>query len=294
MMPRTVPWAVVVVAMAVLTAQAADDLKTLTLACRLAVDNGKAAPAAQVTAATEVVAKRFRAGGWGDVQVAESPIMPGQLKIALPPMEAALVAEKAKEAWSLLERPGVVEFRMWVDRFEEQAERRRRTEAGAGYVCDVGLAWVPRVEGGPDMLLRIPEGAARARMDKLKSEGVGENDPGFVEARAAFDKVVRERVFTSAQLARVELQTRPHVGHVIAYELQPDRKAAFEALPTWVVVVDGKVCSAQLANVAKPGVRIIEGSGPTGFTEREARFLVAVMQSGPLPVRLIREYEDTK
>jgi hypothetical protein len=108
-------------------------------------------------------------------------------------------------------------------------------------------------------------------------------------------------VFTGDQLARAEVRTQHHVGTVIAYELKPDRQKAIAAIwvkdkptPRWVLVVDGTACSAAISSRLRPGEQIIEGSGPTGFAESEARAIVAMIQSGPFAGRLVREYEETK
>jgi len=279
-------------------AVAADAPTTAKLFCRLVGEDGKPGSEKEIGAVAVVVSKRLKAAGWDDVQVAPTP-SPAQLAVALPAMDATRFAERVKEAWSLIERRGLVEFRIWMENDEEQAERKRRTELGAAYVCDAAFAWIPRAEGGPDMLVRTPEVPARVRMDELRRKGIGETAPAFVEARAAFDQVVREFIFTGDQLARSEVHTEPHVGQVIAYEFKPDRQAAFEALrgkyaPRWVLVVDGKACSTALSCRLPPRERIIEGSGRTGFSESEARDIVAMTQSGPIAGRLVREYEETK
>jgi preprotein translocase subunit SecD len=254
---------------------------------RLADEPGRPATADDTLTAFRILACRFSAAGLAGIRI--TPHAEGRIDVTLP----RGLAEKAESVWQLAERSGTVELRIQADAAKERELRKAHEEQSGAAGTPPEFAWVPCLHDAHDMLVCTPEKPLLLALQRLDKAGVAHDAVEYVAAKKAYEEVVRDEVFTGDQIRRAEVQAQ-NTKDVVFFSFKEDRRPFFAAFTErhvhecLAIILDGKVDSAPLINSKLPGEGIIEGIGPTGFTDAEANALVAVLLSGALPRRLVR------
>ncbi|MEQ8764345.1 MAG: protein translocase subunit SecD [Planctomycetota bacterium] len=106
-------------------------------------------------------------------------------------------------------------------------------------------------------------------------------------------------VFTGKNLSSAGYGSDPARGKVVSFELETLRKSDFGdytgkyAGRLMAIVLDDQVHSAPRLEGSLPGSGQISGPQPVGFTEKEQRALVTVLQSGSLEVEMELESDSS-
>ena len=144
----------------------------------------------------------------------------------------------------------------------------------------------------------------RAEVERLRSEAdavaekLRSGSTEWRDARAKYDEVVRNEVFTGDQLVRTEIHHQVTEA-VVFFEFKPDRKPYFGAFTekhvreNMAIILDGRVNSAPVIKSPLPGEGIIEGGGAGGFKEKDARDLAIVLESGSTGINLSLSREES-
>jgi preprotein translocase subunit SecD len=212
----------------------------------------------------------------------------------------ASALEREADVRRFVDRPGLIEFRIRAETIVEDQWRDRRLNAAEA--PPEGLTWLVPEDGGPlQMLVEVPERPASTKVKALAKKDVAQDSAEMAAAVAEFERAKRETVFTNEQIASASVRrslstwgAQALMRVAVRFEFRPDRKDAFEQFTVdhvgrgLAVVVDGKVHCCPTLKFGLPGAGELTGSG-AGYTEEQARELAAILESGPLPCRLVPE-----
>ncbi len=245
---------------------------------------GRAATAEQVKTAVKSVRERLAPY---DVRCAVDPLPESGTLVVAFAHEAS--EETLTAARQVVECLGTLEFRIAAP-----PERQQELSATRNADCDAppGYRWIAWAEKREEqfVLVEAPEDSVEHEMKVIRKRKSPES-PEFAEARAKFDQVKDDEVFTHADVASAEAQ-QSGAQHVVAFEIDEERKRSFAAFTgrhigeKFVIIVDGRARIAPVIRMMLPGAGIIEGGGVSGFSAEEARRLAAVLSARPLPGRL--------
>jgi len=278
---------------------AADDADRVLVYAPASWAPGMAASSDDVKATAAVVAKRCAHAGFEGV-TADVAKDGKSVEVRLP---KALVASEAAVR-HLVERRGDVTFRVRASEKMEDEYRDKRLNEGAP--PPEGYAWVPDAESSLQALVETPEAPVEAKIRKLAAaadtKSGAEKDAAEDAVEAATVElwtVCGESVFTNSQIASSTVQrsmsswgAQRFMRVVVRFEFAEARRAAFEKFTAarigrqLCVVVEGKVHVSPVINAAIPGAGELRAPG-TGYTEGEAQEMAAILESGPLPCRLV-------
>ena len=136
-------------------------------------------------------------------------------------------------------------------------------------------------------------GEAQAVLEKLRADS-----KEYGDARAKFEEVARNEVFTGEELVKTEIHHQV-AQTVVFFEFKAERKPYFGAFTerhvreNMAIILDGRVNSAPVIKSPLPGEGIIEGGGAAGFKEKEARELAVVLESGSTGINLSLSREES-
>lgn len=201
----------------------------------------------------------------------------------------------------LVERRGDVEFRIRAKEATEDEHRDRRLQADAA--PPPGFAWHVDEQNPLQALVEMPEAPLAAKLAEIAAKEPKDDaqKAALAAAQADLDKVRAESVFTNADIgaasvrravSTVGAQWLMHVS--VRFEFKEERRAAFEKFTganvgrVLCVVVEDKVHVAPLIKSALPGMGEIRAPG-TGYTDDQAREMAAILECGPLPLKLVPE-----
>lgn len=260
----------------------------------------------KIDVALGVVRKRCAHAGFEGVTAARAADG-DRIEVTLP----AELAPSETSIRALIERHGDVRFRVRASTRMEDEYRDKRLNEGAA--PPEGYSWIPDEQSSLQALVETPEAPLAANVSEAvaKLDAAKDADPkdrealdqAAKDALAAFRKACDRSVFSNLDVAtatvrramsRIGAQSLMHVS--VRFELKEDRRAAFEQFTgdhvgrVLCVVVDGKVHVAPVLNSALPGAGDLRAPG-TGYTEEQARDLAAILESGPLPLKLVPEQE---
>jgi SecD/SecF fusion protein len=246
--------------------------------------------------AIEVITKRVNATGLTEIFITQTAS--NEIVVEMPRRSK----QEIESVKALIERNGELEFRIREDSREEANQLEKRDANPVIYRTPADRRWVPWNPTDPrasmkEILVRTPEAPAERRFEELKATK-GLDAP---ETKAAEREVRDQRnseVFRGEDLESVGLTTQG-AQIVVAFEFKDPRKNDFKAFTQrnvgkqMAIILDGKVSSDPVIRSELPGRGIIEGGGPTGFTEKEANDLRIVLESGSTGVHLQLEREET-
>jgi len=255
----------------------------------------RAATADDVKATAVVVAKRCAHAGFEGV-AADVSKDGKSIEVRLP----KALADSEAAVRHLVERRGDVSFRVRASQKMEDEHRDKRLYEGAP--APEGYAWVPDEHSTLLALVETPEAPFEAKLAAFVAADPKPEPAESAKWREVKDglaKVWAESVFTNAEIASSSVrrslstygaQSLMHVN--VRFEFADARKAAFEKFTganvgrQLCVVVEGKVHVSPVINAAIPGAGELRAPG-TGYTEPEAQEMSAILESGPLAVRLV-------
>lgn len=255
-------------------------------------EGGPAVTTETTRATLDVVAKRFAHRGLArSKSTIEFKDIDNRLEIDL----TAELAEGRAACLRLAERRGLVEFRLRADQATQDEHRDRRLQAGLA--PPPGTAWRLPEQGDLQVLVETPEAPLRARIERLRSEESKDDAAPAAELRdviVALERVLAESVFTNEDIASASVQSvmQRFLRVSVRFEFADARKAAFEKFTgahigrAMAVIVDGKVHVTPVINVAIPGMGELRTPG-NGYTHEQAQEMAAILESGPLPCRLV-------
>ncbi len=261
---------------------------SLTYQVKLA--DGGELTAERVKRVIDVIDKRLNGIGVSEISIV--PTQQNEIVIELP----GRTAEQIKDIKALVERNGSLEFRIEADATVTRQQRELKDATGVKPPPD--LMWVPWKDGRPDSLVKTPERPLLAELNKLKKK-LAEDSEEVRNATRAYEEVKRQDVFTGDELDRTEIQHQP--GQIVVFfSFKEERKSAFGAFTEkhqgelMDIILDGKVDSNPVIKSKLPGEGIIEGGGRgTGFSEKDAKELQIVLESGSTGVSLTLSREES-
>lgn len=199
----------------------------------------------------------------------------------------------------LVERRGDVVFRVRASEKMEDEHRDKRLNEGEP--APEGYTWLPDEHSVLQALVEAPEAPLVAKLEALlQQKGSGPDLAAAYDVEyARLEKIRAESVFTNSDIASSSVrralstygaQSLMHVN--VRFEFVSARKAAFEKFTganvgrQLCVVVEGKVHVSPTINAAIPGMGELRAPG-SGYTEPEAQEMAALLECGPLPVKLV-------
>lgn len=273
--------------------RAAEDAPRVLSFSALSWPDGRSASDALKKVAAELVASRCKHAGLDGVTAAVGPNGVG-VEVRVP---ASLAASEAVVR-RLVERRGVVEFRVRAEAGFEQEHRERKIE---GVPPPKGHTWFEDERGGLAALLETPELAAAATVQELARKGNAPDAPELVAAMSELSRLQGENRFGNEDVAATSVQrsisthgAASRLRIAVRFELKESRKPAFEKYTGahvgrgLAVVVDGKVHVCPVIKAAIPGEGLLIGPGG-GYTDEEAQEMAALLACGPMPCRLVAE-----
>lgn len=274
----------------VVSAALGGDEETIRLVYRAEGLHGKAPTPAEMEATVAVLQKRLEF-----VEVhgrVSAPKDGGTLTIDVPADRETDIASARR----LAERLGTLRFRILASEADEKKWREVDGRSGGASALPPEFQWFDWVEEerGYPVLALTPEEPLRLEIERLLRGGLANDSPEATAARKRYDEVLHDEVFTGDQIGRAAVRENVIQGSVVWFEFKPERKEAFAAFSERhlgqqvAIIVDGKVNAIPFIKSRLPGQGIIERVTRDGFTAREAKELAAVLNSGPMPVGLVR------
>lgn len=242
--------------------------------------------------AIEVIQKRLDTLGVSEVYIVSTSAdelvveMPGRSK------------EETESIKSLIQRNGELQFRIRAPSQVEIQDRESRAANPADHRTDPKYAWFPlgTADAETEILVEVPEVPLLRALEDLRARGAPAAET--VAAEKALEQVMQAEVFTGEDLSETYV-SRNGAATVVAFATTDARKASFGSFTSrnvgrqMAIILDGKVQSYPIINEELPGRGQISGGGRAGFSVKEARDLVVVLESGSTGVRLELIREET-
>jgi protein-export membrane protein SecD len=250
----------------------------------------------RVKRAIQVIENRLNATGVAEISI--TPTQANEIVVELP----GRTPQQIRDIKDLIQRNGHLQFRIQADSETEANERRQFEESGGTVKPPPGYDWVgwnpTKFPGRPKMLLRTPEKPIREKLERLEKKGVAKDSAEWRTAQKEHDDVVRDEVFTGDQLVRTDIVNQ-ELQIVVAFEFKDERKPYFERFTerhvkeNMAILLDNSVDSAPVIESTLPGKGIIRGGGVAGFTQKDARDLAIVLESGSTGINLNLSREES-
>lgn len=260
------------------------------LAYSLHTEDGGAPPPDAVERVMNVLNARLNGTGLSEITIEAT--QQNEILVKVPGTGKA----QLDQIMDILERNGELEFRMRAPESEEQQERAMQEAAPELYKTPSNRKWYPVAEGG-EMLVVVAEQKLEKELDALlQRQAAGENVPDeeIKAKQRELQDVLDQEVFTGDQLEETRVQPQ-QMEIVVFFKFKSNRRPAFtdftkkNVKKQMAIILDGRVDSAPVIQGTLPGEGVINGGGPKGFTQAEAKELSIVLESGSTGVKLRRE-----
>ncbi len=264
---------------------------------RVAAEDGQD-QASVLKDAIAVTQFRVDAMGVGEVVIVESGV--NQFTVELPGRGKEEI-DRIKDIMSTL---GSLEFRIVAEQAMASSESMKKEREKESYVPTPGYAWYPSDEGR-EYLLEVPDLKAKAEVaartaayaEAVKAgKAEAELAPlraAVADAEKALETALSKFGWTGLDLesaTALPAQDGPRDAYEISFSIIPSRKAAFGDFTAanierpMAILLNRSVHTAPVIHSKLPGSgRIYSGLNP--YTQKQARDLVTVLQSGSLKVQ---------